>query len=43
VQAKGETAKAEQEAKKAETAYRVSHAQLAALICQQSPAQGHGP
>jgi hypothetical protein len=43
VQAKGETAKAELEGMKAETAYRVAHAQLPALICQQSPAQGDGP
>jgi outer membrane protein TolC len=33
--AKGETAKAELEAMKAEIAYRVAHAQLAALICTQ--------
>jgi hypothetical protein len=32
-QAKAETSRAELEAMKAEIAYRVAHAQLAALIC----------
>jgi outer membrane protein len=35
LQAKGETAKAELEYMKAEIAYRVAHAQLAALVCQE--------
>jgi hypothetical protein len=35
VQAQGETAKAELDAIKAENAYHVAHAQLAALICLQ--------
>jgi outer membrane protein TolC len=35
VQAKADTAKAELEAMKAEIAYRVAHAQLAALVCQE--------
>jgi outer membrane protein len=34
LQAKGDTAKAELEAMKAEIAYRVAHAQLAALVCE---------
>jgi hypothetical protein len=33
--AKGETAKGQPEAMKADVAYRVAHAQLAALICRQ--------
>jgi hypothetical protein len=32
-QARAETSRAELESVKAETAYRVAHAQLAALIC----------
>ena len=35
LQAKGDTAKAELEYMKAEIAYRVAHAQLAALVCPQ--------
>jgi hypothetical protein len=35
LQAKGDTAKAELDYMKAEIAYRVAHAQLAALVCPQ--------